>query len=296
MLKIILGTRGSQLARWQTAWVAARLRERAPNLEIEITPITTYGDTRTDAPLAQIGGQGLFTREIEAALIAGKIDLAVHSLKDVPTEIPPGLTLAAICEREDARDVLVTRHHCALRDLPHGARIGTSSLRRAAQLRTYRADFQIVNLRGNVDTRLRKSETDAYDAIVLAAAGLIRLGHTNRIAEFLSPDVMLPAPGQGALAVQIRADDADTRALVTPLDHAPTRAAIEAERAFLRALGGGCQVPLAAFAQVSGDALHLRGLIASEDGTRVVRGQVQSAVSDAESLGKKLAHELQIKE
>jgi len=290
--KIILGTRGSQLARRQTDWVAARLRERVPDIEIGIEIITTQGDRVLDTPLPQIGDKGLFTREIENALLQGHVHAAVHSLKDLPTELPDGLMLAAICERADVRDALVTKHHCALRDLPHGARIGTSSLRRAAQLRAYRADFQIVNLRGNVDTRLRKSETDDYDAIVLAAAGLIRLGHANRIAEFLPLDVMLPAPGQGALAVEICADDADTRALVAMLDHAPTRAATDAERAFLRALGGGCQVPIAAFAQVSGDALHLRGLVASEDGTRIARGEVSGRVSDAEALGKQLASKI----
>ncbi len=293
MKKIILGTRGSQLARWQTDWVAARLRERLPDIEIGIEIITTQGDRVLDTPLPQIGDKGLFTREIETALIQGRIHAAVHSLKDLPTELPDGLMLAAICERQDVRDALVTRHHCPLRDLPHGARIGTSSLRRAAQLRAYRPDLQILNLRGNVDTRLRKSESDEYDAIVLAAAGLIRLGHANRITEFLSLDVMLPAPGQGALAVEIRADDADTRALAAQLDHAPTRAATNAERAFLRALGGGCQVPVAAFAQLSGDSLHLRGLIANEDGTRVMRGEISSGVNDLELLGANLVKRLQ---
>lgn len=293
MPKIILGTRGSQLARWQTDWVAARLRERVPDIEIGIEIITTQGDRVLDTPLPQIGDKGLFTREIENALLQGRVHAAVHSLKDLPTELPDGLMLAAICEREDVRDALVTKHHCALRDLPHGARIGTSSLRRAAQLRAYRSDFQIVNLRGNVDTRLRKSAGDDYDAIVLAAAGLIRLGHANRIAEFLSLDVMLPAPGQGALAVEICADDADTCALVAMLDHAPTRAATDAERAFLRALGGGCQVPIAAFAQVDGNSLHLRGLIANEDGTRIVRGEISGGVNAVELLGANLVKQLQ---
>ncbi len=293
MKKIILGTRGSQLARWQTDWVAARLRERVPDIEIGIEIITTQGDRVLDTPLPQIGDKGLFTREIETVLTQGRIHAAVHSLKDLPTELPDGLMLAAICEREDVRDALVTKHDCTLRELPHGARIGTSSLRRAAQLRAYRPDFQIVNLRGNVDTRLRKSASDDYDAIVLAAAGLIRLGHANRIAEFLSLDVMLPAPGQGALAVEIRADDADARALVAQLDHAPTRAATNAERAFLRALGGGCQVPVAAFAQVSGDSLHLRGLIANEDGTRIVRGEISGGVNSVELLGANLVKQLQ---
>ncbi|MCX7841351.1 MAG: hydroxymethylbilane synthase, partial [Anaerolineae bacterium] len=264
-----------------------------PHIEIVIRTITTRGDTHTDAPLPQIGDKGLFTRELEAALLAGEIHCAVHSLKDLPTQSPisnlQSLTIAAITERADARDVLISRHNLDLNHLPRGARIGTSSLRRAAQLRAYRPDVHIVNLRGNVDTRLRKAQSDEYDAIVLAAAGVLRLGHAERITEFLSFDVMLPAPGQGALAVQTRADDTTTRALLEPLDHAPTRAATTAERAFLRALGGGCQVPIAAYGEVNGDTLRLRGLVASTDGTRVVRGEVSGAVMYAEELGERLA-------
>ncbi|MBI5304589.1 MAG: hydroxymethylbilane synthase [Chloroflexi bacterium] len=290
--RIILGTRGSQLARWQTDWVAEQLRAVAPGIEIAIETITTQGDRVLDAPLAQIGDKGLFTREIEIALVERRIDAAVHSLKDVPTDLPDGLTLAAICEREDVRDALVSRLGVGLDALPRGARVGTSSLRRAAQLRAHRPDLTIVNIRGNVDTRLRKATTDEYDAIVLAVAGLKRLGLDTRITEYLSLDVMLPAPGQGALAIETRADDTDTCALIALLDHAPTRAATDAERAFLRALGGGCQVPVAAYGEVIGDTLRLRGLIASEDGTRVARGEVSGDVASAESLGTRLAHEL----
>lgn len=297
-MKVIIGTRGSALALWQANWVAQQLRAHHPHIEIVIRTITTKGDTHTDdAPLPRIGDKGLFTREIEAALVAGEIHCAVHSLKDLPTESPisnlQSLTLVAITERADARDVLVSRHHVGLADLPRGARIGTSSLRRAAQLRAYRPDLQIVNLRGNVDTRLRKAQSDEYDAIVLAAAGVLRLGYTERITEFLPFEVMLPAPGQGALAIQARTDNATTRALLAPLDHAPTRAATTAERAFLRALGGGCQVPVAAYGEVNGDTLRLRGLIASEDGTHVKRGEVRGAMTDAEALGEKLATMLQ---
>lgn len=271
--------------------MAQQLRAHHPHIEIIIRTITTKGDTRTDTPLPQIGAKGLFTREIEAALIAGEIHCAVHSLKDLPTESPtlPSLTLAAITERADARDVLISRHNVGLDHLPRGARIGTSSLRRAAQLRAYRPDLQIVNLRGNVDTRLRKASSDEYDAIVLAAAGVLRLGYAERITEFLSFDVMLPAPGQGALALQVRADDATTRAFLAPLDHAPTCAATTAERTFLRALGGGCQVPVAAYGEVNGDTLRLRGLIASEEGAQVKRSEVRGAVTQAEALGNKLA-------
>lgn len=323
-MKVIIGTRGSALALWQANWVAQQLRAHHPHIEIIIRTITTKGDKHTDTPLQQIGDKGLFTREIEAALIGGEIHCAVHSLKDLPisdviaseakqspmlnTEIASsrsfdfallhsgsllamtdGLILAAITERADARDVLISRHNIGLDRLPRGARIGTSSLRRAAQLRAYRPDLQIVNLRGNVDTRLRKASSDEYDAIVLAAAGVLRLGHAERITEFLPFEVMLPAPGQGALAIQVRADDATTRALLAPLDHAPTRVATTAERAFLRALGGGCQVPVAAYGEVNGETLHLRGLIASEDGTHVKRGEVRGAMTQAEALGEKLA-------
>ncbi len=286
---MIIGTRASKLALWQTNWVAQQLRALHPHIEIVIHTITTRGDTHTDAPLPQIGDKGLFTREIEAALVADEIHCAVHSLKDLPTQSPIANLQSVITARADARDVLISRHKLGLEHLPRGARVGTSSLRRAAQLRARRPDLHIVNLRGNVDTRLRKAETEEYDAIVLAAAGVLRLGFANRITEFLPFDVMLPAPGQGALAMQVRADDAATLALVAPLDHAPTRAATTAERAFLRALGGGCQVPVAAYGEVNGNTLHLRGLVASEDGTRVVRGEVCGAVEQAEALGEKLA-------
>lgn len=295
MTRITLGTRGSQLARWQTNWVANQLRAHVPDLEIVITLITTQGDRVLDTPLSQIGDKGLFTREIETALIDHRIDAAVHSLKDLPTDLPAGLTLAAICAREDVRDAIVSRLNIGLDALPRGARVGTSSLRRAAQLRAHRPDLKIVNMRGNVDTRLHKSLTDEYDAVVLAVAGLVRLGFANRITELLSLDVMLPAPGQGALAIETRADDANTRALVNQLDHAPTRAATNAERAFLRALGGGCQLPVAAYGQVDADTLHLRGLIASEDGAHVSRGELRGATTDADLLGAKLAHELRLK-
>jgi hydroxymethylbilane synthase len=289
MSKLVIGTRASQLALWQTNWVAQKLAALNPSIEIIIQTITTQGDKQTDIPLSQIGDKGLFTREIETALLAGQIHLAVHSLKDLPADLPHGLTLGAITEREDARDVLVSRLSLGLERLPQGARVGTSSLRRAAQLHAHRPDLQIVNLRGNVDTRLRKSASDPYDAIVLAAAGVLRLGQAHRIAEYLSLDIMLPAPGQGALAVQAHADDAVTLELLKPLDHAPTRAATMAERAFLRALGGGCQVPIAAFGEVKSDTLYLRGLIADVDGTRVVRGEVSGDVGKAEEVGERLA-------
>ena len=303
LIKLIIGTRASQLALWQTNWVAQKLAALNPGIEIVIQTITTEGDTQTDTPLPKFGNKGLFTCEIEAALLAGQIDVAVHSLKDLPTDPPlsttgegkgGGLTLAAITEREDVRDVLVSRLKIGLDQLPRGARVGTSSLRRTAQLRAHRLDLQIVNLRGNVDTRLSKADTAEYDAVVLAAAGVLRLGHAARITEYLPLDVMLPAVGQGALAVQARADDAATCELLALLDHAPTRAATTAERAFLRALGGGCQVPIAAYGEVDGTALRLRGLIARADGTRVIRGEMSGDMTQAEELGEKLASQLTV--
>ncbi|MCI0475070.1 MAG: hydroxymethylbilane synthase [Anaerolineales bacterium] len=323
MPQLIIGTRASKLALWQTNWVAQKLAALDPEIEFVVQTITTKGDTQTETPLPQIGDKGLFTREIETALIAGEIHCAVHSLKDLPTDpaviaksgvtkqspirnleiasshkprlaMTNGLTLAAITEREDARDVLISRLNLGLDHLPKNARVGTSSLRRAAQLRAYRRDLQIVNLRGNVDTRLRKSASEEYDAIVLAAAGIVRLGFADRITEFLPLDVMLPAPGQGALAVQTRADNAATLQLLAPLDHTPTRAATTAERAFLRALGGGCQVPIAAYAETRDGVLHLRGLIASVDGTRVVRGEISGNTSQPEQIGAELANRLLI--
>jgi len=292
--RVVIGTRASRLALWQTNWVAQQLRALHPHIEIVIRTITTKGDTHADTPLPKIGDKGLFTREIEAALVAGEIHCAVHSLKDLPTQSPISNLQSLITTREDARDVLISRLNLGLDHLPRGARVGTSSLRRAAQLRAHRPDLRIVNLRGNVDTRLRKAETEEYDAIVVAAAGVLRLGFADRITEFLPFEVMLPAPGQGALAVQARADDAATLALIAPLDHAPTRAATTAERAFLRALGGGCQIPVAAYAETRDGTLHLRGLVASEDGTRVARGQVRGAVEQAEALGEELARMLNI--
>ena len=289
MPKLIIGTRASELALWQTNWVAQELTALNPGIEIVVQTITTKGDKQTAIPLPQIGDKGLFTHEIEAALLARQIHLAVHSLKDLPTELPRGLTLGAITEREDARDVLVSRLKLGLDHLPRDARVGTSSLRRAAQLRAHRPDLQIVNLRGNVDTRLRKSASDEYDAIVLAAAGVLRLGYADHIIEYLSLEVMLPAPGQGALAVQARADDAATLELLNPLDHTPTRAATMAERAFLRALGSGCAQPIAAYGEVNGETLRLRGLIASADGARVVRGEVSGKAEKAEEIGERLA-------
>jgi hydroxymethylbilane synthase len=279
---LAIGSRGSQLALWQAKWIGARLAERGQETRIEI--IRTTGDKIPDVPLAKVGTKGLFTKEIEEALLDRRIDLAVHSLKDLPTEIPAGLSIAAIPVREDARDALVG---ALLSELPAGAKVGTSSLRRAAQLRVIRPDLVIESVRGNLDTRVRKLDEGQYRAIVLAAAGLMRLGWTDRIAEILQPEVMCPAVGQGALAIETRTDG-DAREICGALDHGATRAAVTAERAVLASLGGGCQVPIGAYAEVSGGALRLMGVVIAPDGTLMVRKSDSGAVADAEEIGRRV--------
>jgi hydroxymethylbilane synthase len=284
---LTIGSRGSQLALWQARWIQARIESFGMESRIEI--IHTTGDKITDVALSKVGTKGLFTKEIEEALLAGAIDLAVHSLKDMPTELPDGLTLAAIPEREDPRDAMVGR---TLEALALKARVGTSSLRRAAQLRVKRPDLEIENIRGNVDTRLRKLDEGQYDAIVLASAGLRRLGWENRITELLDPEVMCPAVGQGALAVETRADGGAAETIAKRLDHRESRIAVTAERAVLRALGGGCQVPIGAYATVDGDAVLVRAIIVSPDGTEIIRRQAGGASRDAEAIGCALGEEL----
>jgi hydroxymethylbilane synthase len=283
---LVIGSRGSQLALWQAKWIAARLAELGHETRIEI--IKTTGDKITDVPLAKVGTKGLFTKEIEEALLDGRIDLAIHSLKDLPTEVPVGLTLAAIPEREDPRDAMVGAR---LSDLPAGAKVGTSSLRRAAQLRMARPDLVIESVRGNLDTRVRKLDEGQYRAIVLAAAGLTRLGWAHRIAEILSPEVMCPAVGQGALAVETRTEG-DARAICAALDHIATRTAVTAERAVLAALGGGCQVPIGAHAVVEDDLLRLAGVVIAPDGSRAMRKNGQGAAADAEEIGQRVGQAL----
>ena len=284
---LTIGSRGSQLALWQARWIQARIQSFGMETRIEI--IHTTGDKITDVALSKVGTKGLFTKEIEEALLAGAIDLAVHSLKDMPTELPEGLTLAAIPEREDPRDAMVGR---SLGSLALKAKIGTSSLRRAAQLRARRPDLNIENIRGNVDTRLRKLDEGQYDAIVLASAGLRRLGCENRITELLDPDVMCPAVGQGALAVETRADGGEAEQFAKQLEHRDSRVAVTAERAVLRALGGGCQVPIGAYATVDGKMVQLRAIIVSPDGTEIIRKRASGASRDAEVLGRALGDEL----
>lgn len=283
-MRLKIGSRGSQLALWQAKHIEAKLGELGAEASIEI--IKTSGDKIQDVPLAQVGGKGLFTKEIEEALLAGAIDIAVHSLKDVPSEIPRGLTLAAIPEREDARDALIGH---PLNELGDGARVGTSSLRRAAQLRALGQGIAIEMLRGNVDTRLRKLDEGRYDAIVLAAAGLRRLGLGARIREFLAPSVMCPAVGQGALAIETRLEG-EAFEIVGKLDHAPTRLAVTAERSMLARLEGGCQVPIGGHATVEGGAIHLRGVVLTVDGARRLAAEATGA--DAQHVGEQVAHAL----
>jgi hydroxymethylbilane synthase len=267
--RLRVGSRGSQLALWQAHHVAALLRGQGHQVEIEV--IHTTGDKILDVALARVGTKGMFTKEIEEALAESRIDLAVHSLKDLPTELSAGFEIAAIPKRENPRDVFCSPKYESLEQLPSQARVGTSSLRREAQLRALRSDLDIRSLRGNVDTRLRKLEGGDYDAIILAAAGLNRLGRTESIQQIIAEDVMCPAAGQGALAVEIRANDSDTRQRLAFLDDAAARAATTCERALLNKMGGGCQVPIGALAEVRGGTMHLQAVVASPDGTRVLR-------------------------
>jgi len=293
--KIKIGTRGSQLALWQTNWVKSQIENHHPGVEVEITIISTKGDRVLDVSLPKLGeqGKGLFTRELEDAIFEHRVDLAVHSLKDLPTELPAGLGIGAICEREDVRDALIARDPIrTIGELRQRAVIGTSSLRRQAQLHRARPDLIIEPVRGNVDTRLRKLDEGSFDAIVLAAAGLRRLGHANRITEHLSEDFMLPAVGQGALAIETRTDDAVINEIVNTLDHEATRLACIAERAFLKGLGGGCLVPIAAHATIDAGTMLLTGLVASPDGSEALRDRQSGPSSDAEAIGRRLADEL----
>lgn len=285
-----VGTRASSLSRRQTDWVLQLLRRADPRVQFHVVPVRTAGD-RTSQPIAELGGVGWFTRELERALLEGAVDLVVHSLKDLPTETPGGLVVAATPPREDARDALVGRWP-TLDALPRGARVGTSSPRRRAQLLAYRRDLEVVPLRGNVDTRLRKVDAGEVEAAVLAAAGLVRGGWEDQIRQYLDPEVMLPAPAQGALAVQVRESDGPLVELIRQIDHPATRAAVRAERAFLRALGGGCTLPVGALATVEGDRLCLRVRVLSEDGSRQVSARREGRPDDPERLGHEAAEEV----
>jgi hydroxymethylbilane synthase len=291
MSNLKLGTRGSALALWQANWTKSALEQRWSGLIVELVPIKTTGDKILDVPLAKIGGKGLFTKELDDALLDGRIDLAVHSLKDVPFQLPDGIDFAAIPEREDPRDAFVS-NGTKLRDLPPDAKVGTSSLRRQVQLRHRFPNLNLQTLRGNVDTRLRKLDAGDFDAIILAAAGLKRLGHENRITEFLEDNVMISAVGQGALGIVCRATDNVTQHFLEVLNHEATRTAVMAERGLLRALGGSCQVPVAGKATLQGDRLTIKGLIASLDGRRVISDELTGSNSRPVELGLQLGQKL----
>ncbi|MDP2277174.1 MAG: hydroxymethylbilane synthase [Nitrospirota bacterium] len=309
--KVVIGTRGSRLALWQAEWVKSALLKLNPGLTIELNKIKTTGDKILDVPLAKVGGKGLFVKEIEEALLNGEADLAVHSMKDVPTDFPNGLHLAVICKREDPRDAFISQVKSEklkiknFKDLPKGATVGTSSLRRSCQLLSIRPDLKIAQLRGNLDTRLRKLDEGQFDAIILAAAGVKRLGWAERITETIEPEVSLPAIGQGAIGIECRVNDDFINKLIAPLNHSETSICVRAERACLKKLEGGCQVPIAAHArlvQKSEDkdcslftvhcSLVMDGLVGSVSGDRIIKSHIEGSPKDAESLGLKLAEDL----
>jgi len=291
-MKIRIGTRGSKLAVVQCEWVRDRIREHNPSVEVELLRIKTKGDKILDSPLSKIGGKGLFVKEIEEALFSGRIDLAVHSMKDVPAALPEGLVLTAYPERENPRDVLVSNSNLPLAGLPHRARLGTSSLRRAAQALHQRPDLEILPLRGNVDTRLKKLRSGAFDAVILAAAGMTRLGLEAEISQILPTAEILPAIGQGALGLEVREDNGAVVDLLPPMNHPPTEWAVRAERAFLAKLEGGCQVPIAGFARLHGKELILEGMVAELDGSRLLRDEIRGTTEQAVEIGVSLAERL----
>ncbi len=291
--KIVIATRQSKLALWQAEWIKSQLEEIDPEFEIELNKIKTTGDKILDVPLAQVGGKGLFVKEIEEAMLRGEADLAVHSMKDVPTELPEGLHLPCITKREDPRDAFIAGKEIkSFNDLPQGANVGTSSLRRICQLLSKRPDLKITQLRGNVDTRLRKLSEGEFDAIILATAGVKRLGHADVITEMLPTDVSLPAIGQGAVGIECRVDDEFINDLLKKLNHEETSICVRAERAVLRKLEGGCQVPIGSYAQIKDGTIVIEGLVGSIDGKTMIKDRVEGKSEDAESLGLALADKL----
>ncbi|MDC9503651.1 MULTISPECIES: hydroxymethylbilane synthase [unclassified Pseudoalteromonas] len=287
-----IATRKSALALWQAEFVKAQLEHFHADVRVELVPMSTQGDIILDTPLAKIGGKGLFVKELEQAMLDGRADIAVHSMKDVPVEFPEGLALHTICEREDPRDAFVSNNFANLSELPQGAVVGTSSLRRQCQIRALRPDLVIKDLRGNVNTRLAKLDDGQYDAIILAAAGLLRLKMDKRIADYIEPEVSLPANGQGAVGIECRIDDEVTKALLAPLEHTQTRIRVNAERAMNRHLEGGCQVPIGAYALVDGEQVHLRGLVGAVDGSEILHDEVTGHINNAEAIGVQLAKKL----
>jgi len=289
---IRIATRKSALALWQAEYVKAELLRHHPQLSVELVPMSTQGDKILDTPLAKIGGKGLFVKELEQAMLDGRADIAVHSMKDVPVEFPAGLMLHTICPRENPQDAFVSNQFKSLDELPPGAVVGTSSLRRQCQLKALRPDLTVRDLRGNVNTRLAKLDNGEFAAIILAAAGLIRLGFAQRIAGLMPVATSLPANGQGAVGIECRSDDIAVQQLLSPLEHAPTRSCVLAERAMNRKLQGGCQVPIGAYAEISGDSLWLRGLVGAVDGSEIIRHELRGPVAEAEQLGTALAEHL----
>ena len=287
-----IATRKSALALWQANFVKAELEVAHPGLQVELVPMSTQGDKILDTPLAKIGGKGLFVKELETAMLEGRADIAVHSMKDVPVDFPEGLMLHTICQREDPRDAFVSNTYQQLADLPQGAVVGTSSLRRQCQIKAMRPDLQIKDLRGNVNTRLAKLDAGEFDAIILASAGLIRLGFEARIASFLDVGISLPANGQGAVGIECRSDDLVVQQLLAPLEHQETRICVLAERAMNRKLQGGCQVPIGAFAVLQQNELWLRGLVGQLDGSEILRSEIRGEATQAEQLGTQLAEQL----
>jgi len=292
--KIIIGSRGSGLALWQANWIKSQLEELHPGLAVEIKIIKTSGDIIQDVPLAKIGGKGLFVKEIEEAMLRGEIDIAVHSMKDVPMNLPYELDISVITERENPFDALISRDNIKLDDLPENAKIGTGSLRRSSQLLKYRPDLQIFPMRGNIDTRIKKLESEGLDAIILAAAGLRRMGWADKITEVISPEIILPAMGQGAVGIEARKNDYEVLAAILDLDHEPTHLALDAERALVGELEGGCQVPIGAYATLDDDSdeLTLKGLVASLDGKTIYQTETKGASFEAKKLGRETGKEL----
>ncbi|MES9824120.1 MAG: hydroxymethylbilane synthase [Candidatus Thiodiazotropha endolucinida] len=289
---ITIATRKSPLAMWQAEHVAAELKSVHPDIQVELMGMTTQGDKILDTPLAKIGGKGLFIKELEQGLISGEADIAVHSMKDVPVELPSGLHLPVVMQREDPRDAFVSNRYQSIDQLPQGACVGTSSLRRQCQLAEVRPDLVIKSLRGNVNTRLRKLDDGEYDAIILAAAGLKRLGFEDRITALIGPEQSLPAIGQGAVGIECRVDDPRVNDLITPLHHAETAYCVGAERAMNQRLNGGCQVPIAGYAMLESGNLWLRGLVGEPDGSRIIRGEVEGRTQEARAMGEGLADRL----
>lgn len=289
---IRIATRKSALAMWQAEFVRDQLKEKFPHLSIELVPMVTKGDKILDAPLAKVGGKGLFIKELEIAMQEGRADIAVHSMKDVPVEFPDGFSIHAICKRENPLDAFVSNDYKTIDDLPAGARVGTSSLRRQCQIKRLRPDLEILDLRGNVNTRLAKLDDGQYDAIILAAAGLIRLKMEHRINTTIPSEVILPAVGQGAVGIECRDDDAELIEFVSALNHGPTAARVKAERTLNKKLNGGCQVPIGSFAELIDEHITLRGLVGATDGSKIITAQASSHISEAEEIGKAVAEKL----